>query len=81
MKPLGGMLLALGFGLVASAPQVKGFQSDEHFDTTFAIALGAGWSWDEASLIAGTDQAVDENVDARPSIQISERSARIEADP
>ncbi len=51
-----------------------GFQADIHYDTTFAIALATGWSWQDAKLIASTNIAVDENFDTRPSIQISEGS-------
>lgn len=51
-----------------------GFQADVHYDTTFAIALATGWSWQDAKLIASTNIAVDENFDTRPSILISEGS-------
>lgn len=57
------------------AVETHAFQSDVHYHATFAIALATGWSWEDSSLIAGTDQGVDENIDTRPSILISERSA------
>jgi hypothetical protein len=56
------------------ASDARAFQSDVHYQATFAIALASGWSWDDARLIAGANQGVDENIDTRPSILISERS-------
>ena len=38
-----------------------GYESDIHLDATFAIARAAGWTADEASVIAAADQALDEN--------------------
>jgi len=74
MKTRDRVLLAVGAAL-ALASECNAFQSDVHYGTTFAIAVATGWTWDQASVIAGANQSTDENIDTRPSIQISERSS------
>ena len=74
MKTRDRVLLAVG-AVLALASECNAFQSDVHYGTTFAIAVATGWTWDQASVIAGANQSTDENIDTRPSIQISERSS------
>ena len=75
MKARDRVLLVAAAVLALSASECNAFQSDVHYGATFAIAVATGWSWDQAGLIAGANQATDENIDTRPSIQISEASS------
>jgi hypothetical protein len=47
LRAVGCLWWALSFDACA-------FQSDVHYQATFALALATGWSWDDAKLIAGT---------------------------
>src|SRR5579859_3689471 len=54
--------LAFAALMVTLSPRVGfAYESDMHYDATFALAVTSGWSWDDSRVIASADQGVDEN--------------------
>jgi hypothetical protein len=58
-------------GVLLISTPARTFEIDVHQAATLAITLAVGFDWDEANLIANSDQAVDENVDTWPTEHIA----------
>jgi hypothetical protein len=71
---------ALLLSLFVSAP-VRAAEEHFHYHITFLVALAAGWSWEEAQLIASADLAVDTNETTVASLEITGRSGFLHPSP
>lgn len=64
-----GLAVATVMACIPAA--VEAFRQDVHFQTTFAMALAAGWSWRDSGVIASADYALDENEETTAALEFT----------
>lgn len=69
MKKAIGVWIICGFFYSHAAQAAEGYF---HYAVTLALALTAGWSWEEAITIASANLGVDENAETVASLEMTE---------
>lgn len=65
------LLSLIALAPLLGPPAALAFRKDLHFQTVFAVALAAGWTWRDAGIVASAEYAVDENEETVASLEIS----------
>lgn len=78
MRRCAGITLVLS---VLACSTVNAAEKHFHYHITFLVALAAGWSWEEAQLIASADLAIDENEETTASLEMTGRSQLLHISP